>query len=320
MKNLRWPKPLMAGDKVALTATSSPVPEKNLDAAIKSIEHLGLIPTVMPSCRMSHGYMAGPDEQRAADLNDAFAAADIKGVFCLRGGYGMTRILPLLDFEVIKNNHKVFVGYSDVTALHTAINNLCGFITFHGPMPNTDYRRLDKFTMNSLQACLFSPESLTSIENPPHRQMNILKPGNAVGALTGGNLSLLAATLGSPYEIDAKDKILFIEDVGERPYRLDKALTALSLAGKFKDCNGIILGSFAECEEPEPNKVPPNTVIAQEALTLDEIFKEVILPWDKPTLHNLRVGHIYPQSTLPMGAEISLNMTDIPKLSLVQQA
>lgn len=310
MKNIIWPKPLQPGDKVALTAPSSPVPEEKLAAAIDSIKFMGLEPVVMPSCRLSHGYMAGPDKQRADDLNRAFADNSIKGIFCLRGGYGAMRILPSLDFKMISKNPKVFVGYSDVTALHTAFNNLCGFITFHGPMPNTNYKRLDQFTLNSLKNCLFHEKTAFNIANPKQYHMDVLNPGQTSGMLTGGNLSLMSGTLGSPYEIDTKDKIIFIEDVGERPYRLDKSFTALSLAGKFRDCKGIILGVFAECEEPDHDTVPQDTIIADGTLEVMDIINEVVLPWGKPTLWNLRVGHIYPQSTLPMGANIKLDLSN----------
>lgn len=313
--SLKYPAPLKYGDKVALIAPSSPVPESNLKAAVASIEMLGLTAEIMESCRMQKGYMAGSDVQRAKDINNAFSRADIKGIFCLRGGYGALRILPLVDFDMIKKNPKVFIGYSDITALHTAINKLCGFVTFHGPMPNTDYRRLDDFTITSLKNALFSPEN-TSLINPPGEKMKVLFQGSASGILTGGNISLLLSTLGSPYEIDTRGKILFMEDVGERPYRLDKALTALSLAGKFKDCSGIILGTFAECDEPSHDKVPPNTVIASDTLSLEEIFDDVILPYRKPTVLNFRAGHIYPQSTLPLGAQISIKLDESSAISI----
>ena len=308
MKSLIYPRPLRAGDKVALTAPSSPVPAKNLEAAVASIEFMGLRPVVMKSCRLNHGYMAGNDRQRADDLNNAFADQDIHGIFCLRGGYGASRLLPLLDFEMIRRNRKTFIGYSDITALHTAISRLCGFVTFHGPMPNTDYRRLDSFTLDSLKTALFGPYDQMSLKNPEDEDMVMMNGGTAEGILTGGNLSLLASTLGSPYEIHTKGRILFIEDVGERPYRLDKSLNALALAGKFRDCSGIILGTFAECDEPDHDTIPPGTVIASSSLSLTEIIEEVVLPWKKPTLFNFRAGHIYPQSTLPMGGLIRMEL------------
>ena len=317
MNKLFYPRPLQPGDTVALTAPSSPVPAVNLKAAIKSVKCLGLDPVVMPSCREHHGYMAG--------------------TFCLRGGFGAMRLLPLLDFDMIRQNPKPLIGYSDITALHTSINKLCGFITFHGPMPNTDYSRLDDFTLDSLRSQLFRPQEICELQNPPGQELQVLYPtgsgttlsdtpnvpyapgisgaphapkGNPMvtGRLTGGNLSLVAGTLGSAWETDTKNTILFLEDVGERPYRLDRNLTALALAGKFRDCAGIILGTFTDCEEPPHDDPSDSGVIADSTLTLQQIIEEVILPYKKPTLLNYRAGHMYPQSTLPMGAEISIDL------------
>ena len=302
-----WPTPLKYGDKVAITAPSSPVSNEKLEMSVESIKFLGLEPVVMPSCNMAHGYLAGPDKQRADDINTAFADDTIKGIFCLRGGYGTTRLLPMLDFNMIKNNPKVFIGYSDISSLHFNINQKCNLVTFHGPMPTTDYRVHEGFTNDSLRTCLFAPEKLKTIGNPEGEEIITLREGYAKGTLVGGNISLMAGTLGSPYEIDTKGKILFIEDVNEMPFRLDKMLTALSLAGKFRDCEGIILGTFERCEEAD-----------HPSLTLREIFEEVVLPWEKPTILNLRAGHIYPQSTLPMGAEVSFDAKDgIKNISVV---
>lgn len=302
-----WPEPLKPGDKVAVTAPSSPVSDEKFEMSVESIKFLGLDPVVMPSCHMSHGYLAGPDKQRADDINTAFADNTIKGIFCLRGGYGTTRLLPMLDFEMIRNNPKVFIGYSDISSLHFNFNQKCGLITFHGPMPTTDYRVHEGFTNDSLRACLFAPEKLKTIGNPEGEEIKTLREGFAKGTLTGGNLSLLAGTLGSPYEIDTRGKILFIEDVDEEPYIIDKNLTALSLAEKFSDCSGIILGTFERCT---PQDHP--------TLSLMKIFEEIVVPYNKPTILNLRSGHIYPQSTLPMGAEVSFEAKDgIKNISVV---
>ena len=325
-----YPRPLQPGDTVALAAPSSPVPAANLEAAVKSVKLLGLDPVVMPSCREHHGYMAGTDAQRASDLNEAFSRKDIAGIFCLRGGFGAMRLLPLLNFNMIRQNPKLLIGYSDITALHTSINKLCGFVTFHGPMPNTDYSRLDDFTLESLKSQLFHPQDVHELQNPQGQELQVLYPastntdspdapgisgaphapeGNPIitGRLTGGNLSLIAGTLGSPWEIDTKNAILFLEDVGERPYRLDRNFTALALAGKFRDCAGILLGTFTDCEEPPHDDPADSGVIADRTLTLQQIIEEVVLPYKKPTLLNYRAGHMYPQSTLPMGAQISID-------------
>lgn len=312
--SLTCPPALQPGDTVALTAPSSPVPASVLKSSIRSIEFLGLKTLVMESCRQQHGYLAGTDLQRASDINTAFANPEVRGIFCLRGGFGATRILPLLDFDSIRKTPKIFTGYSDITALHVAFNQHCNFITFHGPMPNSKYYHMDPFSLESLKQYLFCGIPRSPVSNPPGEPIQVLYPGKASGILTGGNISLLVSTLGSPYEIDTRGKILFLEEVGERPYRLDKALTALALAGKFRDCAGIILGTFAECEEPEdPDTVPASTVIAQSTLELTDIFREVILPFEKPTLLNFRAGHIYPQSTLPFGTAVSFH-TDDPVL------
>ncbi len=312
MKKLFYPAALKPNDMVALTAPSSPVSEKDLKIAVKSLKSLGLKPIIMDSCHQSHGYLSGHDKQRADDLNRAFSDKRIKGIFCLRGGYGSARLLPLLDFNSIKNNPKVFIGYSDITALHISINKLCGFITFHGPMPSSDYTRLDSFTMDSMKNFLFSPHHPIMLKNPCGEYVKFLNPETAKyspcckttenksiisGIVTGGNLSLITSTLGSPYEINTKNKILFIEEIGESPYRLDRAFTSLALSGKFRDCSAIILGTFSKCED-----------MSKTSLSLPEIIEEVILPWKKPTLFNLRAGHIYPQITIPIGGEILINV------------
>lgn len=291
------PPPLNPGNKVALLAPSSPVPDEVLEKSIKSIEFLGLVPVVYESCRLHHGYLAGNDITRACDINNAFSDSSIKGIFCLRGGYGAMRILPLLDLDLIKRNRKVFVGYSDITALHTAFNNICGFMTFHGPMPSTDYTVHSSYTVDSLKENIFGYKP-HRVYNPEGKVMSTLTDGKACGIITGGNLSLLAGTLGSPYEINAKNKILFIEDVSEDPYRIDRNLTSLALAGKFDEAAGIVFGIFADCE---------NRDTSQECLTLDRIIDEVVLPCGKPVLTGFHAGHVYPQPTLPMGATAVLD-------------
>ncbi len=288
------PSLLKPGDRVALLAPSSPVPADVLEKSVRSIEFLGLVPSVFQSCRLSCGYLAGDDKTRASDINTAFADDSIRGIFCLRGGYGAMRLLPLLDLEMIKKNPKVFVGYSDITALHTVFNNLCGFMTFHGPMPSTDYTIHSSYTIDSLKKNIFGYEPHRAY-NPDGKEISVLTDGRAEGIITGGNLSLLAGTLGSPYEVNTGGRLLFIEDVSEEPYRIDKNLTALALAGKFDDAAGIIFGIFADCEASE------------ESLTLDRIIDDVVLPCGRPAIKGFHAGHIYPQPTIPMGASAILD-------------
>lgn len=303
MKTLTCPPLLKTGDKAALIAPASPVSADALKRSILSLKFLGLEPVVMPSCKASCGYLSGEDRIRAADINRAFADDKIKAVFCLRGGYGSMRLLPSIDYEMISQNPKFFVGYSDITALHTAINRLSGLITFHGPMPGEDYTSLDDFTLASLKRFLFSPDTVKRLINPDDQEMETLRSGSASGILTGGNLSMICATLGSPYEIDTADKILFIEEVNEPAYKIDRSLISLALAGKLRDCAGIILGTFAGCGKPDGE-------YDSVSLSVREVINEVVVKYEKPTILNIRAGHTYPQITLPLGAKVQLNAAE----------
>ncbi|MGI6732944.1 MAG: S66 peptidase family protein [Anaerovoracaceae bacterium] len=296
------PHPLKKGDPVALIAPSSPVSEDKIELSLQSIRFLGLEPIPFPSCFLKNGYLSGMDEARAKDVNDAFLDPDIRGIFCLRGGYGATRILPLLDYASIRRNPKFFAGYSDITALHTVFNRLCEFITYHAPMPARGYESLDSFTLESLSVAVFCGPQPGKVENPPGETLETICSGIARGEITGGNLSVMAAALGSPYEIDTRGKILFIEEVDELPYRIDRNLTALKLAGKLQAAEGIILGTFSD--------IPEEDIDPSDTLSLSEIFDQVIRPLGIPTVNNLRSGHIYPQIVIPMGMTAELNATE----------
>lgn len=296
------PKPLKPGDRIALIAPSSPVDEDKLLQAIDSVKFLGLIPVLYPSATMSHGYLSGPDEARAADVNSVFADPNIDGIFCLRGGYGVTRILDRIDFKMIAKNPKLFLGYSDITGLHVALNQLSNLVTLHAPMPSRGFHTLDPVTLQSLAGCIFSASAPGLVPDIEDELIETIHPGVATGLLVGGNLSLLTATLGSPYEVDTKNKILFIEEVDEKNYKVDRGLTSLALAGKFSDCKGILLGTWADVGDPD--------VEEEKNLTLHQIFEEVVKPFGKPTINNFRAGHIYPQITIPMGTKARLSATD----------
>lgn len=293
---------LKPGNQVALIAPSSPVSAEKLALSTRSVEFLDMIPVVYPSCTEKHGYLAGTDELRLKDIHDAFSDPRIDGIFCIRGGYGTTRLLPRLDYEMIAAHPKLFLGYSDITALHIAFQQRCNLVTFHAPMPTRGWDSLDNLSLQSLTELLFHPVPAGIAPAVDGEPIDCLCPGTAEGISVGGNLSLLTATLGSPYEIDTKGKILFIEDVDERHYRLDKGLTALSLAGKFADCAGIVLCTFADCDEAD--------TAPEDTLTLSQIFEEVIRPFNKPTIFNFRAGHIYPQLSIPMGVHTRLDATN----------
>ena len=241
------PNSLYPGARVALVAPASAVPEDRLQPAIDAVKALELEPVVFPSCYYvnRHGYFAADDAQRAKDLQDAFAAPSIQGILSIRGGYGAHRLMGLLDLREIARHPKVFCGYSDVTALHIALNQCCRMVSYHTPMPSTEwYKETDDFTLGYLRRALFG--ALTGPLDMGDR-VETLCSGKARGILCGGNLSLVVDSLGTPWEIDTRGKLLFLEDVGEKTYRLDGMLTQLRNAGKFDDCAGILLGYWTDC-------------------------------------------------------------------------
>lgn len=278
---------LFPGARVAILGPSSPIGEGGAEKCVRAAESFGLVPVVYESVRQSRKYLSGPDALRAADLNAAFADPDIDGIWPARGGYGANRLLPLIDFDLIRKNPKFFGGYSDITALLTAITQTCGFVTYHCIMAGGDaFEKEDAFSLAQLRALFFRQKA--DYRNPE---------GRLLGKLCGGNLSLLAASLGTPWEIDTRGKILFIEDVNEQPYRVDAFLTQLRNAGKFEDCAGVLIGQFTDCEAKNP----------EASLTLDEVFSDLIAPSGKPTLTNVACGHCLPSLGLPMGAAFYLD-------------
>lgn len=291
------PAPLFPGARVALVGPSSAVSEERLRRADALVSALGLKPIYYPSCLYASrdGYLAATDAQRAQDIMRAFESDAIDGIWCLRGGYGAHRILPLLDAAVIRKHRKWFGGYSDVTALHTFLNQKCGLETYHTIMPATDWE-LDAFSLEALKKALFGGLS-GALDAPEGFAPKTLVPGAARGPLCGGNLSLLAASMGTPWEIDTRGKILFLEDVNEKSYRIDSMLTQLRNGGKFDDCAGIILGHWTDCEPEDENC----------ALSLEEIFAQLIVPAGKPAICGFACGHSMPTHALPLGRVCELD-------------
>ncbi|MBN1045961.1 MULTISPECIES: LD-carboxypeptidase [unclassified Clostridium] len=295
---MRRPKPLKKGDKIALVGLSSPTTEERLELSIKAMHDFGFEVVVGESCKSHYGYLAGSDEIRADDMNKMFCDKSISGIFAIRGGYGATRILDKLNYNMIKKNPKVFSGYSDVTAIHNVINARCDFITFHAPMPATEmYKGLDKYTEYYFKKSIFDSEPLGKLKNTEDIKMRTLFKGKAEGRLVGGNLSVVCSTLGTEYEIDTKGKILFLEEIDEYPYKIDRMIMQLKQSNKFKDASGIILGKWTDC-------LPPK---GRESLSLIQIFEELIAPERKPTLYDVCCGHCLPTLTLPLGAKIKIN-------------
>jgi muramoyltetrapeptide carboxypeptidase len=293
---LKAPSPLFPGATVALLCPSSPVSAQRRGAAAASVAALGLKPILFDSAFASRGYLAGSDAQRAADFSRAFADPAIDGVLALRGGYGAHRILPLIDWDAIAKHPKYFGGYSDITALHIALNQRCGLVTYHTIMPASNYdTSIDAYSMDFLKRALFGGLH-GSVENPPGQKLKPLSGGRVTAPLCGGNLSVLTASLGTPFQLDTRGKILFLEDVNEPHSRIDTMVTQLRNAGLLDQCAGILLGAFTDG--------PP--VPAEETIPLEEIMRD-LLPSGKPIVSGLACGHVLPSMALPMGAVLSMD-------------
>lgn len=293
------PRALPANARFAIVAPAGPA-RLDADKAHQWFADRGYQCRLYPGVNLTDGYLAGSDQQRLQDLHDAFQAPDIDAIVCMRGGYGSMRLLDALDFDLIRRHPKPLVGYSDITALHTVLNRHAGLISFHGAMLNADLLggKLEP-TVSSLfeQLCGRLGEG-DAIVHPAAYPLTTVVPGAASGRLVGGNLSLLGATLGTPAEIDCEGAILFIEDVNEPLYRVDRLLTQLRLAGKLAGLRGVLVGDFAGV-----------TVAAMTPLLLD-----IFGPLGVPVLAGWRSGHCDPNLCLPMGASVRL---DAEKQSLV---
>jgi len=311
------PKRLAKGDKVGLIAPASNTWEnEDTRFAIDILASLGFRVAEGAHLYDRRGYLAGADRDRAADLNRMFADPEIKGVFALRGGYGSMRILPYLDYETIAANPKPFVGYSDITALHIAIHERTGLIAFSGPIAAQTFT---DYTLAEFKKVLMEPQAPTVIAAPPpfeggegkverENRLTRLVPGKARGRLTGGSLTLLASLMGTPFEPSFDGKILVLEDVGERPYRVDRMLTQLWLSGKLDRLAGLVFGKFTDAD-PSGGR----------SLSLEEIFTERARSLGKPAIRGLMIGHVDDQTTLPIGAEAELD-ADAGTLTLLETA
>ena len=293
------PKLLRTGDTVAVLATSGACNIVNLENGVKTLESMGLNVQVMWSCYAKREYLAGDDNLRLNDLHTAFEDTNIKGIFVARGGYGAGRLLPFINYELVKKNPKVFVGFSDVTALHIVFNQFCNLITFHGPMPATNVGNA-RFSWWALKNMIFESSFCNQKEKLLAPTLKTIVSGCAKGVLTGGNLTLVTTSLGTPYEINTRQRILFLEEVQEEPYRVDRLFLQLKQAGKFRDASGIILGDFS----PESLE------------TIKMAIDDLIIPENKPTVGGLKCGHITPTFTLPLGRIMEIKPCPKPQQNL----
>lgn len=292
MPTMTLPAPPKKGDRVALIAPCMPVLPERLAFAAEFIAGLGYVPEIFPSCTARYGFLAGDDELRAGDINRAFADPDIRSVIVVRGGYGGARLADLLDYDTIRANPKVFTGFSDATVLHTLINQRCGLVTFHAPMPAAANFRDDGFTHQSLADVLAG--NWYGVYDGAHAEKNAGAPlecvaeGRGEGLLTGGNLTIVASTAGTPYQLDCRDRILFLEDVGEYAYAIDRSLLHMRHSGIFNGCRGVILGTWKDCQAPGD-------------MPIDLTLRNALETLHIPVITGFQCGHSVPSTFLPLG-------------------
>lgn len=288
------PNKLRKGSTIGIIAPAGPIINaERIKKGVDVLKRLGFNVVEGENIYSKKGYFSSGDGQRADEFNSFFESDGIDAVLCLRGGYGTLRILDKINYSTISANPKVFIGYSDITALHIAINKMCNMVTFHGPMLNSDFGGdIDEYTLNSFLRCVTDETPIGEFENPrEYGELKVLYPGTGCGRLVGGNLTVMVSTIGTPFEIDLDGSILFIEDVGEEPYRVDRMLTQLILGGKMDNCRGIVLGQWTHCSSNNPDR----------SFTLEEVFADRLIPLKIPILYNAAIGHQKMKATLPYG-------------------
>jgi muramoyltetrapeptide carboxypeptidase len=286
-----WPRPFRPGAKVALVAPAGPLDPDRINLSEERCRSLGLEPLVFPSARLRSGFLAGPDEERLRDLQAAFDDPEVDGVWALRGGYGTMRIVDRLDLRRQLRDPIPFVGFSDNTTLHVRHHAL-GVVSFHGPHPGGDFPPESEAAFRRV---LFSPSPAGPLPaGPDDPAPRTLVPGSARGRLFGGNLAVLAALCGGPDALDARGRILFLEDVGEPAYRVDRMLTQLARAGVLDGVSGLAFGRFTDCPDGESGAVA-------------EVLRETAERVGVPAVADLPFGHVAHNCTLPVGGSALLD-------------
>lgn len=306
------PKALKEGDYVSIIAPGSNVSDPDdIKKALEITQYFGLKPLLSNNLTHVAGRKVIPVSDRLHDLHDAFANSEVKAIFSIRGGYGCSQLLDKLDYRLIKDNPKIFIGYSDITAIHLAISKITGLVTFHGPVLLSKFT---DFTVQNFKNMIFNNQTL-ELNNPKELSgirekypCRTIVEGKARGQLTGGNLSLISSLMGTNYEIDTNNKILFIEDVGEAPYRIDRMLTQLRLAGKFDKVKGIIIGKCEDCEG----------ALSTWNYTLGEVLDNLLGDLKIPVQYGLMFGHTDDQLTIPYGIEADFD-TNVCGIKLTEQ-
>lgn len=290
------PPALKPGDTIAISSPAGAVwDESSITRFASIIESLGFKVKLGQTLKEKWGYLAGSDELRAKELNTFFADKEVKAIFCQKGGWGCARLLDKLDYQLIKKNPKVIMGFSDITSLLIAIYSKTGVVTFHGPVGNSGW---NDFSVDYIKRVLMKKEAVQFVypekdDDKPYT----LNSGKAKGRLMGGNLAVLTGIIGSAYLPHWKNKILFLEDVEEEPYEIDRMLTQLKLAGVLSQISGFVFGKCSKCVAEEPFK----------AFTLKEVLEQHIKPLGIPAFYGAMIGHIENKYTVPLGVEAEVD-------------
>jgi muramoyltetrapeptide carboxypeptidase len=304
MTSIIRPKPLRRGNAISVVVPAGPVNRERIDRALARVAERGFHIKTYGDIYRSRGYLAGDDATRADELMAAFADPETAAVWCARGGYGVARLLNRIDFDVIQRNPKVFVGFSDITILHTAIQQRTGLITFHGPNLQDGFGKPDDMPAAN-EAALWQAVGDSANANGYRLDLSgvtgasasTISGGVARGRLTGGNLAVLCGLMGTPFELDTAGRILFIEDVSERVYRIDRYLSQLTIGGKLKSAAGVLVGTFSYDADDEPDSES----------AVRALVEEYLRPLGIPVLAGFPAGHTSDNLTLPMGAMVELD-------------
>ncbi len=294
------PKKLNRGDLIGIISPASSTNDStDIENGVGYIESLGYRTLLAKNVGKIRGYLAGTDEERVEDLHQMFGNKKVKAIFCLRGGYGAFRLLDKIDYKLIQNNPKIFVGFSEITALQMAFLKKASLITFAGPMVASNFsNEISSYTRDNFWRMITNCDIPIRIELNENQNLSGTKTNESIGRLVGGNLSVFTALMGTNYLPDLKNKILFLEEIDEPPYKIDRMINQLRLNKVFKKLNGIILGSFKDCVEPDKKK---NT------LTFEEVWSDYFSKMKIPVIHSFPHGHINDIVTFSFGSKVKIN-------------
>jgi muramoyltetrapeptide carboxypeptidase len=306
------PQRLRKGDLIGLVTPASPVADSSrIERGVQYLEQLGYRVTVGEHVGKVCGYLAGTDDERLADLHSLFADRRVRAIIAVRGGYGTPRLLSKLNYKLISQNPKILVGFSDITALQLALWRRCGLITFHGPMAGVEMAHtIDTFTEELFWQTVTSAKKVGRISFPDEVRMAVLHSGKESGRLIGGNLSIIVSLMGTRYFPSMTNAVLFLEEICEEPYRVDRMITQLRNAEVTSACNAILTGQFTDCLPKDQSKP---------SFSVDEILGEAARLVAKPFISNLPFGHPPQKMTIPIGVKARVD-TGTPSIEYLESA